>query len=90
MKSSTLYTAPVRYALGQFDLDIPSLDYPSIDQLLNSNFEPVNGLVARLLRSGYVYIYIEDGAQKQADEGGDDLPSYSGHFLQPKTILASS
>ncbi len=67
---------PVRYALGQFDLDIPSLDYPSIDQLLNSNFEPVNGLVARLLRSGYVYIYIEDGAIKQADEGGDDLPSY--------------
>ncbi len=67
---------PVRYALGQFDLDIPSLDYPSIDQLLDSNFEPVNGLVARLLRSGYVYIYIEDGAIKQADEGGDDLPSY--------------
>ena len=67
---------PVRYALGQFDLEMLSLDYPSIEELLNSNFEPVNGLAARLLRSGYVYIYIEDGAIKQADEGADDMPSY--------------
>jgi hypothetical protein len=59
---------PVRYALGQFDLDIPNLEYPDVE-----HFEPVNGLVARLLRSGYVYIYIEDGAKKQADEDGEIL-----------------
>ncbi len=67
---------PVRYALGQFDLAPLNLNYPSVDELISSNFEPVNGMVARLLRSGYVYIYIENGAKKQADEGGDDLPSY--------------
>jgi hypothetical protein len=71
---------PVRYALGQFDLDIPNLEYPDVEQLMQSNFEPVNGLVARLLRSGYVYIYIEDGAKKQADEDGDDLPSYKDNW----------
>ncbi|MEM5530318.1 toxin VasX [Gammaproteobacteria bacterium AS21] len=67
---------PVRYALGQFDLDIKDLSYPTIDQLLNSDFEPVNAMVARLLRSGYVYIYIEDGAQKKEDKDADDAPSY--------------
>ncbi len=75
-QSEIIPILPVRYALGQFDLEMPYLNYPSIDELLNSNFEPVNGLVARLLRSGYIYIYIEDGAAKGADKDGDDLPSY--------------
>ncbi len=73
-------SGPVRYALGQFDLAPLKLNYPSVDELISSNFEPVNGMVARLLRSGYVYIYIENGAKKQADEGGDDLPSYQAKW----------
>jgi hypothetical protein len=71
---------PVRYALGQFDLDIKDISYPTIDQLLNSDFEPVNAMVARLLRSGYVYIYIEDGAQKKEDKDADDAPSYQDNW----------
>ena len=76
LKLSTPYIAPVRYALGDFSLDTLNINYPSIDALLNNQFKAVNGVVARLLRSGYVYIYIDEGASKQADTDGDDLPSY--------------
>jgi hypothetical protein len=53
---------PVRYALGQFDLTLKTLTYPSLTELYQSQGDACSGLVTRFLRSGWVFIYTEEGA----------------------------
>ncbi len=71
----------MRYALGQFDLDLKDLSYPSLADLYQSKGEAEKGMVVRFLRSGWVFIYTEEGAACEADKTHTDAaPSHDGDW----------
>ncbi len=69
----------MRYALGQFDLDLKDLSYPPLSKLYANEGKPEQGMVTRLLRSGWVFIYTEEKAAAISDEKHPDAKSsYKG------------
>ncbi|MGB1239834.1 MAG: toxin VasX, partial [Pseudomonadales bacterium] len=53
---------PVRFALGEYGEKLKNLEYPTFTELYKNGGKAANGMVTRLLRSGWVFIFTEKKA----------------------------